>query len=211
MNDNNKNKINGYHNNWDEHWENERQLNWFGKRLHQQQYRVLNSILSNNNISKDAKIIDIGCGSGRAINDCRKLGYKNCIGIDNSIKSIELCKEFNFIEKKDVFLMDAINTLFIDNEFELVFSQGLLEHFKDFSPIVKEMTRISSKYILIFQPNHFSIFRKIVDFTSGVVVDEYTNYKTEDFIHIFTKFGSRLINRIDYNFNEQYALLFVKE
>jgi tRNA A22 N-methylase len=36
----------------------------------------------------------------------------------------------------------------------LVFSEGLLEHFKDMQPIVDEMCRISKKYVLVLQPNH---------------------------------------------------------
>jgi ubiquinone/menaquinone biosynthesis C-methylase UbiE len=51
--------------------------------------------------------------------------------------------------------MDAKNLKFKDNTFDLVFSDGLLEHFKseqDVVKIIKEQLRVSKRYVLNFIP-----------------------------------------------------------
>jgi ubiquinone/menaquinone biosynthesis C-methylase UbiE len=153
----------------------------------------------------------MGCVSGRSLFDLRKLGYNNSIGIDISSKSIELCENRGFFKGKDIFLMDGTNTTFKDNEFNVVSSQGLLAHFVDFTPFAKEMARISNGYVLLFRPNHFSLYRKIIDAVSGTPVDEYTLYGEREYVNEFDKLGLRLVKMIGYNLNEQFALLFKKK
>ena len=201
-------KIAGNKENWDGLWTTSDKLNWFGRRLHKAQIKTLKKILKNINFHFNEKILDVGCGSGTTLSDFRNLGYKNSFGVDSSHKSIELCTNKGFVENNDVFLMDGRKTSFVNNEFDLVFSVGVLEHFEDFTPFVKEMTRISKRYVLLFQPNHFSAYRKLVDIISGVPVDEYTNYGEKEYVEKFEKYDYKLITRINYNLNEQFALLF---
>ena len=52
-------------------------------------------------------------------------------------------------------VMDAANLKFKSRSFDLVFSDGLLEHFKeeeDIRRIVKEQLRVSKKYVINFIP-----------------------------------------------------------
>ena len=44
-------------------------------------------------VQKNAKILDIGCGYGRTLNELYNNGYKNCFGIDFSEKMIERGKK----------------------------------------------------------------------------------------------------------------------
>lgn len=203
-------KVEGQKENWDGVWVTSNKLNWFGRRLRNSQVKVLEKLLKEIDLEKSAKIVDVGCGSGRSLFDLKKLGYKNSLGIDTSLESISLCERNGFIKDKDVFRRDGTNTSFKNNEFDMVFSVGLLEHFEDFEPFVKEMTRISNRYILLLQPNHFSIYRKIVDAVSGTPVDEYTHYGEKEYAQSFEKYGYKLIRRMDINLNEQFALLFEK-
>lgn len=195
---------------WDSEWKNFKKSNFFGQKLHKEQKNAIKKILTLINLQKSAKILDIGCGSGRTLEWFREFGFKKSIGIDNSINSIKLCKKLCFRINKDVFIMDARKTDFKKNSFDLVFADGLLEHFKDFSPFVREMSRISKKYILITQPNHFSVYGKMLTILNRHCnVQEYS-YKVDDFKIVFEKFKFKLVKKIDYNFNEQFALLFQK-
>lgn len=53
---------------------------------------------------KKAKILDLGCGSGKFLYSLDKSGYKNYFGIDNCDFQISKAKEkVNFVEKADMF------------------------------------------------------------------------------------------------------------
>lgn len=155
----------------------------------------IQKILLELELSKKSKILDVGCGEGRTLTYFREIGFNNLIGIDTSISALKLCEGRGFKISKDVFIMDASNTTFKDNEFDLVFAEGFLEHFKNVEPFVKEISRVCKKYILLIQPNHFSIFGKILNFImenfSRSHVKEY-DYRINDFIYFFNNFGFEL-------------------
>lgn len=196
---------------WNNEWKDFRKPNFFGQRLHKEQKNIIRKILREIKIKRSVRILDMGCGSGRTLKWFREFGFKNSIGIDSSKNSIELCKRRGFRINKDVFLMDGTKTKFNGKSFDLVFADGLLEHFKDFSPFVKEMCRLSKKYVLITQPNHFSFYGRILTLLNRHCnVHEYS-YKMRDFINAFRKFGFEFVKKKDYNFNEQFALLFQKK
>jgi len=198
--------------NWDEIWKDFKGLNWFGRRLKKEERKVLKKILEEIKLPKEAKVIDVGCGSGFTLSFFREFGYKNSIGIDNSKNSLKVCEKFfNFKKGKDIFFMNARNIKFPDNSFDLVFSDGLLEHFEDFTDIAKEFCRISKSWILLFQPNQTSFFGKIRRFEENFIrvswEKEYL-YKKENYVKVFYKFGFKLVNSGEINFNEVMWLLF---
>ena len=51
-------------------------------------------ILIEKYVSKNSKILDLGCGTGRTTINLYKLGYKNIIGLDYSEKLIECAKRY---------------------------------------------------------------------------------------------------------------------
>lgn len=53
-------------------------------------------------ISKDDKILDIGCGAGRTTINLYKKGYKNIIGLDLSSSLIEFAKKYVTNNKLDI-------------------------------------------------------------------------------------------------------------
>lgn len=195
--------------NWEEVWSEGIELNFFGQRLFKQMCKSIKKLLNQISLSKNAKILDVGCGTGRTLNFFRKAGFENSLGIDISKSSMKLCNKKGLIEGKDVFIMDGSKTKFDNNEFDLVFSDGLLEHFKNFEPFVKEWCRISNKYIIIAQPNHFSLFTRLQRKLRGFTVFEYT-YKISDFEKAFNKYKFGLFDKRNFNFNEQWLLTFKK-
>lgn len=139
----------------------------------------------------------------------KSLGYQNIIGVDVSKSAMNLCKNFGLVQGRDVFLMDILTGDFGSGEFDLVFSAGMLEHFENMTPFVEKMSKISNNYVLLIQPNHFSLWNKLVRKTAGEPVKEYS-YSIEDFKKAFEKYGFKLTFQNSFNFNEQFALLFKK-
>lgn len=82
--------------------------------------------------SKDARILDVGCGTGHFLYYLNKKGYQDFLGIDISPQQVEFCKK-NISEK--VKLADAFRFL-QDKEgvYDMVVAHDVLEH------ILKEKT-----------------------------------------------------------------------
>lgn len=95
-----------------------------------------------------AKILDVGCGSGTLANFWKEQGY-DITGLDISDKSLEITRS------KGVYCVkgDVTKRLpFEDNMFDLVYSDGLLEHFADPKPVLDELFRVSRRYVLTLVP-----------------------------------------------------------
>lgn len=154
--------------------------------------RSIKKITDKIKLNKSSKIIDIGCGSGKSLSYFREFGFKNSIGIDFSLNALKNCRVRGFKINKDVFLMDATKTKFKSNSFDLVFAEGLLEHYKNFMALAREFSRLSRRYILIVQPDHFTLTGKLLNILVSKIekghVKEY-DYKMSDFINIFKELG----------------------
>jgi len=157
-------------------------------------------------LSLNSKIIDVGCGTGRTLSLISK-SFPNAIGIDYSKTSIRKCKNMGL----KVLEMDARNILFPDKQFDLVFEEGLLEHYNNMSQVVKEMCRVSKSYVLAVQPKatRFIIFLKNLYWRTfkRKYADEIP-YTLEDYCNEFKKFGFELIKEKSDAFNFLYILLF---
>lgn len=127
----------------------------YGEWLHRQRSDILRHIVSR--FPSSFSVIDIGCGSGETLNFVRDLGFKNSIGIDISKSAIKRCVDNGLVEGKDVFVIDGKYVSFPDKSFDIVYEDGMLEHFKDWRPYLREIVRLSKNYILLMRPNHFSL------------------------------------------------------
>lgn len=102
-------------------------------------------------IPSDVKtIIDIGCGDGAITNQLAK--KYDVTGVDRSKSALSFVRTKKILssyEKIDV----------PDQSFDMVFSSELLEHLEDkvFYATIKEMGRISKKYIFLTAPNNETI------------------------------------------------------
>jgi len=101
------------------------------------------------------KILEIGAGTGRDLEELSKRGY-NVTFSDFSSVAIEKFNKRN--PQIETIECDARKLPFQGNSFDLVYCLGLLEHFdkKDRAKIIREMFRISNKYILIDVPQRYS-------------------------------------------------------
>jgi SAM-dependent methyltransferase len=97
------------------------------------------------NLNKTTRLLDVGCGNGF-------FTYyfdKECLatGVDYSEKMLRL----NPVNQKS--MMDAGRLGFKDETFDMVFCHALLHHVDDIGAIIREMARVSKKYVIILEPN----------------------------------------------------------
>ena len=176
-------------------------------------------VLKGIHLSREAKIIDVGCASGRTLQFFRSNGFQNSVGVDVSRDSIKMCNNKGFETGKDVFLSNITENKFKASSFDLVFAEGLLEHFKDMQPVVDAMCRLSKNYVLILQPNHTSISlrRYVYRFLeiSYIVAMRRTfvyeiPYTVKDYENAFEKAGFKLVKSFDLVMKSGWGLLFKK-
>ncbi|WP_338646009.1 class I SAM-dependent methyltransferase [Flavobacterium sp. KS-LB2] len=91
-------------------------------------------------VSKDSKILDIGCSSGVFLKDLEVLGFKTeyLFGVDISENAIANCKA-NGIQ--NAFVMDA-QDISLDEEFDIIIASDCLEHLEDDKKAISNWSRI---------------------------------------------------------------------
>jgi len=121
------------------------------------------------------RLLDVGCGNGffsQAFSASARV-----MGVDYSQRMLGL----NPITDKAV--MDANRLCFQDMAFDVVFCHMLLHHVEDMDHVLREMRRVSKRYVVIIEPNRnnplmflFSLLvpeeRKGLIFTQGFLRDK---------------------------------------
>lgn len=96
-------------------------------------------------LTQQTRFLDVGCGNGFFTFYLDKIC--DAYGIDYSKKMLQM----NPVKK--TFLMDASNLQFEDNSFDIVFCHALLHHVENMDEVIREMRRVSKKYVIILEPN----------------------------------------------------------
>jgi 2-polyprenyl-3-methyl-5-hydroxy-6-metoxy-1,4-benzoquinol methylase len=109
--------------------------------------------------------LEVGCGSGRLSCWLALAGYQTAC-LDFSANALQSAR-VNYAEAntQGTFLAgNAMELPMRDNSLDIVLSTGLLEHFADPSPIVREMVRVLKPGGLFYSdivPRKFSLFRSL--------------------------------------------------
>lgn len=86
--------------------------------------KVLDLILPQYNIKQNARILDIGCGQGPALNIFRDRGYLSTIGITLNDEDVQVCRQNGHnVRKMDQSFLD-----FPDEAFDFVWARHVIEH-----------------------------------------------------------------------------------
>jgi 2-polyprenyl-3-methyl-5-hydroxy-6-metoxy-1,4-benzoquinol methylase len=138
-------------------------------------------------LNKNIKIIDFGCGEGRTLSCIKGLGFTNSYGVDYSRGAIERC------HRKGVHDVRLVNNDFKDS-CELLFSEGLLEHYDNLDTIARKMAGMSKKYIFLIQPLKTSFSYRFIDllikaFGSFNDYIKENSYSIDDYFKTFKKYG----------------------
>jgi SAM-dependent methyltransferase len=140
--------------------------------------------------SPGKEILEIGYGTGGDLSKLFRLGF-SCWGLEKSRVSYNLSrKKANFVS---VF-GDGENTSFVDGKFDLIFHQGVLEHFKQPHKFMLEQNRIlKDNGILIIDVPHkwnlFTIYKKIKMLLGNWYGGWERSYDAEELKHLVMKNG----------------------
>lgn len=97
-------------------------------------------------------VLDVGCGEGFILNKLKEEGIgKSWEGIDYSKEAVEIGKKIHpglSLKQGSIY-----NSGLADSSFDLVVCTEVLEHLEDTKKALKEVLRISKKYVLLSVPN----------------------------------------------------------
>lgn len=121
-----------------------------------------------------SRILDLGCGNGYFSVPLN--GMARTTGVDFSRRMLSM----NPLSSR--FQMDAQHLAFQDMAFDLVFCHALLHHVEDPDRVLREMRRVSRRYVLVLEPNRNNPFmflfsalvpeeRKALEFSLGHLRD----------------------------------------
>jgi len=107
-------------------------------------------------------ILEIGCGTAIDSYYIADKTQANVWAIDISNRAIKVADRVGryFGSKVNLKVADALKTDFKEGFFDLIFSQGVIEHFKNPIPIMKEQTRLlcDKGYLIIDVPQKYNIY-----------------------------------------------------
>lgn len=129
-------------------------------------------------IKDNQKFLEIGCGNGTACKHVAKKYKLIVTGIDvdpeqvkNATKNVENIKNIKFLEG------DSTKLRFKDNEFDIVYSSGVLHHISNWMKVLEEITRV-------LRPNGYYIFSDLT----------YSRFTKRLFKNISKNYGFYTIN-----------------
>jgi ubiquinone/menaquinone biosynthesis C-methylase UbiE len=99
------------------------------------------------------KIVDLGCGSGAVIQRLSTMCEATCVGVDISPKLIEIASEK--YPKVEFRVGNILNLEDPPGTYDVVLYSGVLHHFPEMDPVLKEGFRVLKKggCLLAFDPN----------------------------------------------------------
>jgi len=191
---------------WDQRWkgsEESERLTLLGKTMFRAKKKALKILIPSLPVKT---VLEAGCGLGHTMSVYRDLGL-DCTGIDISPCAVATC--LNKGLKVEIGTIEDVM-----DSYDLISSDGMLEHYLHFEPYAIQLMRISNRFILLIQPNHDSFFGKTLAYLSEIFmghknVHEY-NYRVQDFISVFRQNGFDIIKNFPVFFDVFRLLLFEK-
>lgn len=158
---------------------------------HVSKRRIINKLIEKYNAIKNPKILDIGCGTGKNIEELQKLGL--VYGLDNSNEALRFCRKRGL---KNLILGTAEKTSLKNNFFDIITLLDVLEHTDD-NKTLKETYRILKEdgLIIITVPAFNWLWSKW-----DVVLHHRRRYTTKSLIAILQK-NNFHIKKISYMYS----------
>jgi SAM-dependent methyltransferase len=144
----------------------------------------------------DKQVLEVGCGPGGNLKELYKHSPKKLIGADISDNMVHLARK-NVPKNIDVVKTNGTELPFDDNMFDLVLTVTVLQHNTDekmLYDLIKEMCRVSSKNIVIFERIETKVMGD--DLCMGRPIEYYSK--------IFANFGFKLLESEFINIRVSY-------
>lgn len=131
-------------------------------------------------LGKEQSMLEVGSGSGYLVSYFQNKNFLS-VGLDRSLTPIKIAS--TVFGAKNLIIGDMFCLPFKDNSFDLVWNEGVIEHFKEPKNIqaCKEMARVSKKYVIVAVPSKNPIW-------------------------LARKTILKIINRWPYGYEESYSL-----
>ena len=173
---------------WEKHWKwkEKQELTFINEKLIQQ-------ILSLYGDIKDIKILEVGAGTGRDSIYLAKLGA-DVTCLDYSSASLKLIKEKSMGVNIKLIETTVEEMPFKDESFDIVFSQGLVEHFKNPYKMMHEQVRIlkNDGCIIVDVPAKYHPFvtvKHILIYLNKWFAGWETEYNVNEIKELFERIG----------------------
>ena len=143
--------MNSEYVNWNFFWKRVEKHPTFLKFLYYVHLRQYAKLLKPINL-KNPEILELGAGTGIISTRIAEQYNGTNILIDNNSAAFDMFKKFNPKSKQIEYRQVDFLTTQIDRRFDLVMSDGLLEHFKDKRKVIERHREFACKegYVLIF-------------------------------------------------------------
>lgn len=152
------------------------------------------------------RILEVGCGKGNELIHLAREGAE-CSGLDFSHSAIRFLGERLRREEISISLVhgDAISLPFVSETFDLVFSQGVLEHFTDPSIPLKEQRRVLrlGGHVVAEVPNKltlYTVYKKILMLFNRWPPGWETQYSPRELKQMLSRSEIQVINCVGWDF-----------
>ena len=143
-----------------EHWEHY----WRGHAAIEETYstgdRLVREVLADGPV-EGRRVLEVGAGSGRDLIGLVRAGAVGVV-LDYSPASLQIVRRLAREQQLAVHLVraDALAMPFRDGAFHVVFHQGLLEHFRDPQPLMRENARVTERggRVVVDVPQTFHLY-----------------------------------------------------
>jgi 2-polyprenyl-6-hydroxyphenyl methylase / 3-demethylubiquinone-9 3-methyltransferase len=102
---------------------------------------ILNKIKTHFELSKNTKVLDVGCGAGFLSNELAKHNL-DVTGVDLSPESIKVAGLYDQTKSVRYLAADAYHLPFADQSFDVLTAMDFLEHVEDPAGVIKEFSRV---------------------------------------------------------------------
>ncbi|MCI0697897.1 class I SAM-dependent methyltransferase [candidate division KSB1 bacterium] len=151
-------------------------------------------------------ILEVGCGKGNEIVQLAKRGAA-CVGLDFSESAMELMQQRLAKESLTMPLArgDARRLPFQAGTFDLVYSQGVLEHFTQPGEVLQEQCRVlrEGAIIVVELPNKwtlYTIYKKILMAANKWLPGWETQYSPRELKSLLEQNGFRILDCVGWDF-----------
>jgi len=155
-------------------------------------------IVSLLNFNKNQRLLDVGCGTGRALQLASDLvdGQGEFYGIDLSSKMLEVAKSSSSDKNMHFYKANAEKLPFEDDFFDLIMCCNSFHHYANPNVVLSEMYRVlnSNGRVYILDITTDTLFMKIIDkLWRNIEPSHVKQYSTKEYEVLFQKAGLKYI------------------